>query len=40
MSTLQNEIALENLFDELWEEFPNRSEEEITAIALERLWDA
>ena len=40
MSTLQNEIALENLFDELCEELPNRSEEEITAIALERLWDA
>tara|TARA_R100001082_G_C4240970_1_gene107324 strand:- start:350 stop:472 length:123 start_codon:yes stop_codon:yes gene_type:complete len=40
MSTLQNEIMLENLFEEIAEEFPNHSEEEITAICLERLWDA
>ncbi len=39
MSSLRNEALLENLFDEVCEEFPNNSEETNTAIAKQRFED-
>jgi len=37
MSTIQNEIILENIFDEVCEEFPNNSEEINASIAQQRF---
>ena len=39
MSTIQNEIILENIFDEVCEEFPNNSEEINASIAQQRFED-
>jgi len=39
MSTLQNEVLLENIFDEVCEEFPNNTEEQNASIAQQRFED-
>ena len=39
MSTLQNEVLLETLFDEVCEEFPNNTEEQNASIAQQRFQD-
>ena len=39
MSTLQNEMLLESLFDEVCEEFPNNTEEQNASIAQQRFED-
>ena len=37
MSVLQNEIILENLFEEVLEEFPNNTQDENEKIARQRF---
>ena len=39
MSVLQNEIILENLFEEVLEEFPNNTQDENEVIARQRFED-
>ena len=39
MSCLQNEVLLENIFDEVCEEFPNNTEEQNASIAQQRFED-
>jgi len=39
MSCLQNEVLLENIFDEVCEEFPNNTQEQNESIAQQRFED-
>ena len=39
MSTIQNEMILESIFDEVCEEFPNNSEDINATIAQQRFED-
>ena len=39
MSCLQNEIILENIFDEVSEEFPTLSQDELERITYKRFDD-
>ena len=39
MSCLQNEIILENLFEEVLEEFPNNTQDQNEQIARQRFED-
>ncbi len=39
MSCLQNEIILENIFDEVSEEFPTLSQDELERITYQRFED-
>ena len=39
MSVLQNEMILENLFEEVLEEFPNNTQDENEKIARQRFED-
>jgi len=39
MSVLQNEMILENLFEEVLEEFPNNTQDENEQIARQRFED-
>jgi len=39
MSTLQNEMILESIFDEVCEEFPNMNEQQQTEITKQRFED-
>jgi len=39
MSVLQNEMILENLFEEVLEEFPNYTQDENEQIARQRFED-
>ena len=39
MSYLQNEVLLENIFDEVCEEFPNNTQEQNESIAQQRFED-
>ena len=39
MSCIQNEIILENIFDEVCEEFPNNTQEQNESIAQQRFED-
>ena len=39
MSCLQNEMILENIFDEVCEEFPNNTQEQNESIAQQRFED-
>ena len=39
MSNIHNEALLETIYDEVWEEFPNNSEETNATIAQQRFED-